>query len=30
MTEDNPTNKIGKVFIWLAWIIGILMLTFFI
>jgi aspartyl protease family protein len=28
MTEDNPTNKIGKVFIWLAWIIGILMLTF--
>ncbi|MGB0937605.1 MAG: retropepsin-like aspartic protease family protein [Colwellia sp.] len=28
MTEDNPTNKIGKAFIWLAWIIGILMLTF--
>jgi aspartyl protease family protein len=27
MTEDNPTNKIGKIFIWLAWIMAILLLV---
>ena len=29
MTEDDPTNKIGKVFVWLAWITAIGLLMFF-
>ena len=29
MTEDDSTNKIGKVFVWLAWIIAIALLMFF-
>jgi len=29
MTEDDSTNKIGKVFVWLAWIIAIILLMFF-
>lgn len=29
MTEDDPTNKIGKLFVWLAWIIAIVLLMFF-
>ncbi len=28
MTEDDPTNKIGKTFVWLAWIIAIALLMF--
>lgn len=28
MTEDDSTNKIGKTFVWLAWIIGIALLMF--
>jgi aspartyl protease family protein len=29
MTEDDSTNKIGKVFVWIAWIIAIALLMFF-
>jgi len=29
MTEDDPTNKIGKIFVWLAWIIAIVLLMYF-
>ena len=29
MTEDDPTNKIGKLFVWLAWIVAIALLMFF-
>jgi len=29
MTEDDPTNKIGKFFVWLAWIMAIALLMFF-
>ncbi|PHR83553.1 MAG: TIGR02281 family clan AA aspartic protease [Colwellia sp.] len=29
MTEDDPTNKIGKIFVWLAWIMAIALLMFF-
>jgi aspartyl protease family protein len=29
MTEDDPTNKIGKVFVWLAWIVAIALLMYF-
>jgi len=29
MTEDDPTNKIGKLFVWLAWIMAIVLLMFF-
>ena len=29
MTEDDSTNKIGKVFVWLAWIMAIVLLMFF-
>lgn len=29
MTEDDPTNKIGKLFVWLAWIMAIALLMFF-
>lgn len=29
MTEDDPTNKIGKIFVWLAWITAIGLLMFF-
>ena len=29
MTEADPTNKIGKIFVWLAWIIAIALLMFF-
>lgn len=29
MTEDDPTNKIAKIFIWLAWIVAILLMVFF-
>ena len=29
MTEYDPTNKIGKLFVWLAWIIAIALLMFF-
>ena len=29
MTEDDPTNKIGKIFVWLAWIIAIALLMLF-
>jgi aspartyl protease family protein len=28
MTEDDPTNKIGKIFVWFAWIIAIALLMF--
>jgi aspartyl protease family protein len=28
MTEDDPTNKIGKLFVWLAWIMAIALLMF--
>lgn len=28
MTEDDSTNKIGKLFVWLAWIIAIALLMF--
>jgi len=28
MTEDDPTNKIGKLFVWFAWIIAIALLMF--
>lgn len=28
MTEDDPTNKIGKIFVWLAWIMAIALLVF--
>jgi aspartyl protease family protein len=28
MTEDDPTNKIGKIFVWLAWILAIALLMF--
>jgi len=29
MTEDDPTNKIAKIFVWLAWIIALALLMFF-
>lgn len=29
MTEDDPTNKIGKIFVWFAWIIAIAILMYF-
>lgn len=29
MTEYDPTNKIGKLFVWFAWIIAIALLMFF-
>ena len=29
MTEDDSTNKIGKSFVWIAWIIAIVLLMFF-
>lgn len=29
MTEDDPTNKIGKIFVWLAWIVALALLMFF-
>jgi aspartyl protease family protein len=29
MTEDDPTNKIGKIFVWLAWILAIALLMYF-
>lgn len=29
MTEDDSTNKIGKIFVWLAWIMAIVLLMFF-
>ncbi len=29
MTEVDPTNKIGKLFVWLAWIMAIALLMFF-
>jgi aspartyl protease family protein len=29
MTEDDSTNKIGKIFVWLAWITAIALLMFF-
>jgi len=29
MTEDDSTNKIGKLFVWLAWIMAIVLLMFF-
>ena len=29
MTEDDPTNKMGKLFVWLAWIIAMALLVFF-
>tara|TARA_R110001583_G_scaffold55849_3_gene169362 strand:- start:20001 stop:20522 length:522 start_codon:yes stop_codon:yes gene_type:complete len=29
MTEDDPTNKIGKIFVWLAWIFAIALLMYF-
>lgn len=29
MTEDDPTNKIGKIFVWFAWIMVIALLMFF-
>ena len=29
MTEDDPTNKMAKVFVWLAWIVAITLLMFF-
>lgn len=29
MTEDDSTNKIGKLFVWLAWIIAIALLMYF-
>jgi len=29
MTEDDPTNKIGKIFVWLAWITAIVLLMYF-
>lgn len=28
MTEDDPTNKIGKIFVWLSWIIAIALFMF--
>lgn len=29
MTEDDPTNKIGKTFVWLAWIVALALLMYF-
>ncbi len=29
MTEDDPTNKIAKIFVWIAWLIAIGLLMFF-
>ncbi len=29
MTEDDPTNKMAKIFVWLAWIIALALLVFF-
>ncbi len=29
MTENDPTNKMGKLFVWLAWIMAIALLMFF-
>jgi len=29
MTEDDSTNKIGKIFVWLAWIIAIALMMYF-
>jgi aspartyl protease family protein len=29
MTEDDPTNKMAKIFVWLAWIIALALLMFF-
>jgi len=29
MTEDDPTHKIGKLFVWLTWIMAIVLLMFF-
>jgi aspartyl protease family protein len=29
MTEDDPTNKIAKIFVWLAWILVLVLLMFF-
>ena len=29
MTEDDPTNKMAKTFVWLAWIIALALLVFF-
>jgi len=29
MTEDDSTNKIGKVFVWIAWLMAIALLMFF-
>ena len=29
MTEDDPTNKMAKIFVWLAWIVALFLLMFF-
>ena len=29
MTEIDPTNKMGKIFIWLAWLVALALLVFF-
>ena len=29
MTEDDPTNKMAKIFVWLAWIMALVLLMFF-
>jgi len=29
MTEDDSTNKIGKIFVWIAWIMAIVLLMYF-
>ncbi len=29
MTEDDPTNKIAKIFVWLAWLVALALLVFF-
>jgi len=29
MTEFDPTNKMGKIFIWLAWLVALALLVFF-
>lgn len=29
MTEDDPTNKIGRIFVWLAWIIALAIMMYF-
>lgn len=29
MTEDDATNKIGKIFVWIAWLMAIALLMFF-